>query len=386
MLETLTQRFEDPRLEAAFRRRHAKHAARSVALVSFIGAVAVSTFGFLDLTAGERRLPLLVIRYGFMVPLLLGAAALALQPVFRRRVDSMAGMVLAAVASAEASYALWSDAGQILVYQTGLFLILVGGYACTRIRWIPAAVGGLTASVVDVVFLAFVELELWQRGSLLVYLATANALGILVAWQQERTARLLFLDTREIRGQRNELARLNRRLREQALTDPLTGLPNRRAMETCLEEAIAEARRGRPGGSLVLLDLDGFKAINDRLGHGAGDELLRDVAALFRHGLRPRDRAFRIGGDELLLYFPDAAVTDAQRIVERFQEALAEKTAVLELPVGFSAGCTTVRDTDVSPDDALARADALLYLAKANGKSRVIADGRRRGRETAPAG
>ena len=375
MDEKLDLRFSDPALEAAFRRLHAKDAARSVAMVSFVAAMAVAGFGLLDLTIGHRPLPLLLVRYGFMVPLLLAGSVLVLQPKIRNGVNIVGSIILGTVAAAEASYLLWATPDRIVVYQTGFVLIVIGGYTCTRLRWVPVAIAAGTASVVDVAIVASTELAAWHKGALVLYVATANVLGGLVARGQERTARTLFLDTREIRKQKNEARHLNRRLQEQALTDWLTGLPNRRAAEHRLEEAVAATARTGSAGCVVLLDLDGFKEVNDRLGHGAGDELLRYAGELFRSGLRGSDRAYRLGGDEFCFYLPGQTAAEALGVVDRLRRRLEDETRILEMPVSFSAGCTALRPGDISPDDPLRRADALLYLAKANGKGRIVADG-----------
>lgn len=386
MLDRISLRFSDPRLEHAFRRVHSKEAARSVALVSFIAAMALSGFGFMDLAIGTWPISVLVVRYGFMVPLLLAATVLAWQPGLRRFADSFGAFVFGAVAVVQASFLLGADLGQGFVIQIGFVLILIGGYTCTRIRWRSAAIAGVGASLVDMGMLWGIGLEPWYAASLQLHVVTANVLGLLVVWNQEKSARDRFLDIREIRMQRNETTRLNLRLREQALTDPLTGLSNRRAMEIRLEEAVATARRHETAGCLVLLDLDGFKEVNDRLGHAAGDQLLQHLSELLRSELRATDRAYRMGGDEFCLYLSGRTAREAQRIVERLRDRLETETRVLEMPVSFSAGCSAIRPGDLSPDDPLGRADALLYLAKANGKGRVVADGGRRGDgETMPA-
>ncbi|MDX1630258.1 MAG: GGDEF domain-containing protein [Thermoanaerobaculia bacterium] len=375
IFDVLSLRFDDARLEAEFRNERSRAVTRPVSLVAFVGGVAVAGFGLLDLGHGEIALPLVALRYGLMVPLLLGVSALVWQPGLRRWTEELGASTLAVVATAEAAYLLWAPVDRIAVYQTGFVLLLVGGQACTRIRWMPVAWAGLAATGFDLLLLSTVELGSWQRAAFVLYLATANGLGLLVARHQEETARDRFLAGRKLRRQKDELARLNRTLREMALRDSLTGLYNRRALEDRLEEAMAAAARGGSSSSLVMLDLDGFKEVNDRLGHAAGDRVLEGVAKATEEELRGSDRAYRLGGDEFCLFLPSTPLEEAEGIAERLRSRIRSETAELETPVGLSAGCTRIRPSDRSPDDPLGRADSLLYLAKANGGDRVIADG-----------
>src|SRR4029453_7179813 len=108
------------------------------------------------------------------------------------------------------------------------------------------------------------------------------------------------------------------RIAELAYTDPLTGLPNRRKLEEQVETAIWDARTGRDTLALLFVDLNGFKAVNDRFGHAAGDELLQSVARPLRGRLRRGDLLARLGGDEFLVALlgldPATAATEAQRV------------------------------------------------------------------------
>ena len=140
------------------------------------------------------------------------------------------------------------------------------------------------------------------------------------------------------------------RLSEQALTDPLTGLGNRRAFDRALERETARAaRHGRPM-TLVMIDLDGLKRVNDTLGHAAGDTALLDLAAALRTVLRTEDSAYRLGGDEFAVVLADAVVLDVGALEERIRAAGAP-------PITLGIASTP-------PDDpqALAQlADARLY-------------------------
>jgi diguanylate cyclase (GGDEF)-like protein len=153
------------------------------------------------------------------------------------------------------------------------------------------------------------------------------------------------------------------RLTDMASTDPLTGLPNRRAWETKLSQALLEEQRF----VLAMLDLDHFKDFNDSRGHPAGDRLLKESAAAWREELRTGDFLARIGGEEFALLLPMCATEDALMVVERLRE---------RVPYGqtCSAGIV-VRESGEPSDVLMARVDEALYEAKATGRDRISLGG-----------
>lgn len=153
---------------------------------------------------------------------------------------------------------------------------------------------------------------------------------------------------------------LTKRTLELALTDPLTGLGNRRHFDERLRGELDRADDGAGPMSLVLIDLDRLKSVNDRFGHDAGDELLRAVAACLRQG----GEAFRFGGDEFAILLPGRTARDAGEIVQ----AVRERIASVEAPDGTSAqagfGVSTYPDSGVARDDLVRSADRALYREK----------------------
>jgi diguanylate cyclase (GGDEF)-like protein len=151
---------------------------------------------------------------------------------------------------------------------------------------------------------------------------------------------------------------------EQARTDALTGLPNRRAWLELLEHEVARAQRtGRPL-CVAMLDLDHFKLFNDEHGHIAGDQLLAETAAEWSRVLRPTDTMARYGGEEFAVLLPECGLTHAIAVVQRLRATTARGQRC-------SAGlaCWDGRE---SPMDLIARADARLYEAKEQGRDRVV--------------
>jgi diguanylate cyclase (GGDEF)-like protein/PAS domain S-box-containing protein len=165
----------------------------------------------------------------------------------------------------------------------------------------------------------------------------------------------------------SERKRMESALTEAAFTDPLTGLPNRRALMDAMNACLAEGR----GGCLAVIDLDHFKQVNDRYGHSAGDEVLRSFARVARQGLRATDMLARIGGEEFALLLPGADIGIGQRICTRIGATLARTITHhdgMSISVTSSMGLTALCD---DPCIAIDAADKALYVAKARGRARL---------------
>lgn len=173
----------------------------------------------------------------------------------------------------------------------------------------------------------------------------------------------LICATRDI----SQRKRLEADLSIAAMTDPLTGLSNRRAFFDLAERTVASGVIG----CIVVFDIDYFKAVNDRFGHGAGDMMLASVAQAARRALRQTDHIARIGGEEFAVILPETRIDHAEKICARLCKEISRSA----VPVGsiivrvtVSAGIA-VLDGDLS--DTLSRADAALYRAKSAGRDRT---------------
>ncbi|GAA4972417.1 putative bifunctional diguanylate cyclase/phosphodiesterase [Kineococcus glutinatus] len=170
-----------------------------------------------------------------------------------------------------------------------------------------------------------------------------------------------------------EVGRLQRRLREQALHDPLTGLPNRALLVDRIEHALAAGRRDDTRLALLVCDLDGFKQVNDSAGPGAGDALLAEVAKRLQHVVRPGDTVARLGGDEFALLCLDVdSEADARTIADRAVAAAAEPVSVPGGPhlLGVSVGLA-LSGVGSTAERLLVDADDAMYTAKRAGKGRA---------------
>lgn len=378
--------FADTSLESQFRIQHSEHAARSVQLVAAVGAVTVAAFGFIDRAPGGASLAGHLVRYGVMVPSLLFAAIVLPRRRWRPVLEPLACVVLAIVLLGLGVLTYLSRGPATGIHLIGFLIVLLAGYVGLRSRWIPVTTASLVGSVAAVGAILPSELPALEQRSLLLLVLVANVLGSATAWGHERSARVHFSDTRRIRNQSLELGRLNRRLRTQALTDTLTGLGNRRALEDAFA-GLHQRDDHADGGVVLLLDLDGFKAINDQFGHATGDEVLRRVGRVISATLRATDSGFRIGGDEFCIVMPTSTVTEAGRLGQRLARAIRDLGGPLGVLLGCSAGAAGIRQSDSDVFAAIERADALLYFAKASGKDNVQIEGHsiRRASSTAEA-
>lgn len=191
-----------------------------------------------------------------------------------------------------------------------------------------------------------------------------------------RLGQELERDREEIRHTAAELKVTNRRLQEVALTDMLTGFPNRRyAIERIEQEWAAAQRSHRPLAAMVI-DVDEFKQINDAYGHDVGDAVLRQVAAALKSGVRVQDVVCRFGGDEFLVICPDTTLEAAQACAERMRhavETVSVGAGTSKRSGSISVG-VAVREAAMADFDALIkRADQGLFIAKERGRNRVVA-------------
>lgn len=164
---------------------------------------------------------------------------------------------------------------------------------------------------------------------------------------------------------------------EMAVTDPLTGLYNRRYLDSHLQTLVDRALARRRPLSVMITDIDRFKSVNDTLGHDGGDEVLREFARRLRKNVRGMDLACRFGGEEFVIAMPDTDGTVARSVAERVREEIANtpfSVSNQSLGVTVSVGVASLKaDAEDSMQDLLKRADRALYEAKNSGRNRVVA-------------
>jgi len=181
-------------------------------------------------------------------------------------------------------------------------------------------------------------------------------------------------DARSVARLNKELTEANRRFRQLSVTDDLTGLPNRRYAMMKLREEWALARRSGQPFACALIDVDGFKRINDKCGHATGDAVLRQIGTNLACAVRGGDAVCRFGGDEFLIVFRDHDVRAAMAGAERCRCVVASQTSWpegLETPLTISTGVAQQEPGMSGPDDLVQSADQALYAAKHSGKNSV---------------
>ena len=156
-----------------------------------------------------------------------------------------------------------------------------------------------------------------------------------------------------------------------ARCDGLTGLANARAFDLILIAERERLIRYNRVVSLVYFDLDNFKAVNDRYGHAAGDELLKIIGELVASGIRQVDSGARLGGDEFALILPETAATGAAMVAQRLSESIALAALAHDWPVTCSMGCVTFESAPLTVEEMVEAADAAMYRAKHAGKNRI---------------
>src|SRR3954452_3689943 len=307
-----------------------------------------------------------VIRLMCTLPMLVALWLLWRRPIGRRRPQLITVAVLAAVQIDIAWMA--TQVSHVESYALGLSLALYGS-GCILAgspRWNRAlvvlsclALGG--AAVRDHEWIAP-----QTTTTVSAYLATASLIAVAAHFLRQRVTLRELRARVELKREQERSRTLLSRLEKLSHEDPLTGLANRRRWDAELGSACTEARSRATSVAVVLLDVDHFKAVNDRHGHAGGDEALRQVARLLKDGVRGGDLVARLGGDELAVLMPGADLRHAVELAESL------RTGVLELlPPGFAPGELTVSlgvcvasGERAYPLELMSCADAQLYRAK----------------------
>jgi diguanylate cyclase (GGDEF)-like protein len=161
-------------------------------------------------------------------------------------------------------------------------------------------------------------------------------------------------------------------IREMARTDSLTGAYNARTIFELLQKEMERSRRFHHPLSLVYLDIDDFKAINDSLGHQTGNSVLSSIATTLKESVRRMDVVARLGGDEFSVLMPETGEAAVRTTVERVQESLSRTLGTRGWPVTISIGAVTYHRMDCTADEIIRKADNLMYQVKRGGKNGVL--------------
>ena len=183
--------------------------------------------------------------------------------------------------------------------------------------------------------------------------------------------RQILRPAEELERSRTEMRKMYETAREDSLRDGLTGLGNHRAFQEELDREIEWYQRYRVPVSLLMIDLDDLKLVNDSDGHAAGDELLREMGRLIGDIARYADRAFRIGGDEFAILMPHTDAEGAMQIAHRLLERALQPRGERHAPLPFSGGISACPQYATTRTQLYAQADAALYWCKRHGRASV---------------
>lgn len=181
-------------------------------------------------------------------------------------------------------------------------------------------------------------------------------------------------DITELKNTKNELQRSKERIEQLLMTDELTLISNRRCYTADIEREFERAKRYQQPLSLMMIDIDHFKNINDSYGHEAGDRVLKEVAIRCQRAIRQCDSIYRIGGEEFVILLPETDVDDSAMVAERIRNAIVQRPFVVtdttEHQVTISIGIAQLNGTEEQPHQLQIRADKALYQAKHSGRNR----------------
>ena len=259
---------------------------------------------------------------------------------------------------------------RMLAEKTGFFTAAYPVDGIDRMRAFRQ-IGGLPLMIVVALAVDDVYAEWWRRATWAIVLSALVCVGIVIlAWRFQRELRRRELAERDLAALAKDLSGI-------AVTDPLTGLGNRRQFDSLLQREWRRAIRAKSSLSLLMIDIDHFKEFNDRFGHPQGDQVLRILAKAISSGIRrPADSGARYGGEEFAVILPDTDLSGAATVAENIRAAFKnDETAD---PLGgtlptISIGASSCRPSGEGQSALLRSADQALYAAKERGRNRVEA-------------
>ncbi|WP_019558348.1 diguanylate cyclase [Thioalkalivibrio sp. ALE12] len=346
---------EDTAVQQAFDAWHRQARIPQVRYVALLTALMYLLFSAVEQSVAADLHSERLVAHAMLVPgLLLAVAAMSLRAPLQRPMWAL--LMVAPVIANGANLYLNTGSPQFLVFAPEIYLSIMWTFAISGLPLRPATMAA-TAIVAQVIVAAFrdpMQGELIQLH--LLWVLAAFSFGALSAFMLEHARKHSFLQQRQ--------------LERSAQVDELTSLWNRAHIERLFEAERARTERYGEPFSVILLDIDHFKAVNDTWGHSAGDRVLRQFADLLRQNLREVDAIGRIGGEEFFVLLPQTPVTQAQGVARDLQarinafdfETVGRRTA--------SFGVTEYRPGE-SRVDTFDRADQALYAAKENGRDRI---------------
>lgn len=379
--------FEDPALEALYRRTMQRQDARQLRYALWMIAAIFLLFTLADyllLGAGARFLVLAAIRAIVALCCLALARFIGRHPAQVHRPLPLNLVYLAAITGLLLTILIHPGSIGLHISSVVVACLTIYLLVPNRLPWILTWNGYLSIGFI-LGSLLWKPLSSGMLASSLLILTFANLMGWLTFSRLNRLQRKQFAllmeerqINRQLQGEIDERLLLEAQLRHMASTDPLTGIPNRRHFFELAERELNRAYRENTPLAICMVDIDRFKTLNDHHGHAVGDLVLTTVASCCASVLRETDIIGRYGGEEFVIALPQADLETANAIAER----LRHKVSALHLPMldpgqslSVTVGISSVAVHEMRLEPALQRADEALYAGKAQGRNCVVVAG-----------
>ena len=323
--------------------------------VAFLTALLYLVYAVVEQQVARDQLTLRLLIHGVVVPAtLLAVGIMSFYPQLYR---PMLALLIASPVNATINHLyLNSHHHDFAYFSPELYLILIWIFAISGMTLRQAVFTGGTAAVPILATTLGDSLQPGLQHLHLVWTLAATSFGLLSVFMLEKVHKTMFL-------QQSQLAL-------SASIDGLTGLWNRARIDQFFAEEIARAQRYGTPFSVILIDIDHFKSVNDTHGHAVGDTVLRQFAALLRRNVRAVDKVGRLGGEEFLIILPDADSEQARAAARTLQQRLEDFAFDTVQRKTASFGVAQFREGDDLPS-MLERVDRALYKAKADGRNRI---------------
>ncbi|MFL0800394.1 MAG: GGDEF domain-containing protein [Agarilytica sp.] len=370
-MNTFKIQFSSQEKESAYRAHYLqsdKNLARFIILVILVASILFISSDTLFTTSNSELLPLVIARLSFAV--CSAVIIYCLRGVDSAKIfDLYCAMWLFSLILMMAFIYSTRPAANLNNTLTSCLMALLF-YVLFPVRLSVQIISALALSLANIIHV-FISKDLLQTGtmgSVVGSYISCNLIGLFIAIRWHKSRRREFSTHRKAMN-------LHKKLEELAFTDDLTGLANRRSSLKQLVSEYHRHKRYDNNLSIMVIDIDFFKHINDNYGHDQGDTTLKAIADLINNSCRNNDTAGRMGGEEFMVLLPETHLGDAHRLAERLREkcaALTIHSGDNEINVTISIGVSQANAGDEYPKDILKRADIALYNAKDRGRNCVV--------------
>ncbi len=344
------------------------------------GAVLWAAFGLLDtVVAPEAATQLAIVRYFVGLPVLFIAFISTFFPPWQIRLKETGLAVTLICGASIIAMVNLLPTTSTHGYFVGLILVLIYAFSFGQLTFRYAIFAGVFLSFL------FIYIELFRLRfpldvtvSKSAFLLAAVYIGLFSCGILEHHRRNAFVYTKDMRNANEKLVKLADELQKESTHDELTGLLNRRQLNLLFEELVLLLKQKHQPSSLILIDLDNFKKVNDVSGHWTGDRVLKEISNLFTSIVPLKDHIVRLGGDEFVIFAPGFSLSQCENLAKKISSSFSQwKNTNLTARVaglGLSFGLAEINSEIDSLENALKRADRALYSAKHRSKGGLISN------------